>query len=109
MKGFLIAVIFLIIGGAAGGFLAIGVGAGLGAAGGLIVGSQAGVCFAMETAKSDGLLTAEQIDKVIADTVNTIRGKSPVDATGDVEWISSEKDCADMVAKMEAESAKASQ
>ena len=108
MKGFLIAVIFLIIGGAIGGFLALGVGTGLGAAGGLIVGSQAGVCFAMETAKNDGLLTAEQIDKVIKDTVGTIRGKSSGDVAKDVEWISSEKDCADMVAKMEAESAKSS-
>jgi len=109
MKGFLIAVIFLLIGAAAGGYLAIGVGAGLGAAGGLIVGSQAGVCSAMETAKSSGLLTAEQIDKVIADTVGKIRNKSPDDAAKDIKWISSEKDCADMVAKMEAESAKASQ
>ena len=109
MKGFLMAVIFLIIGAAAGGFIAMGVGAGFGAAGGLIVGSQAGVCFAMETAKSDGLLTAEQIDKVIADTVGKIRSKSSADAASDIEWISSEKDCADMVAKMEAESAKSSQ
>ena len=108
MKGFLIAVLFLIIGGAAGGFMAFGVGAGLGAAGGLIVGSQAGVCFAMETAKSDGLLTAEQIDKVIADTVSSIRSKSSGDAAKDAEWIGSEKDCADMVAKMEAESVKSS-
>ena len=109
MKGFLIAVSFLVIGGVAGGFLALGVGTGLGAAGGIIVGSQAGVCFAMETAKSDGLLTAEQIDKVTADTVNTIRGKSLADAVKDAEWISSEKDCADMVTKMQAESAKSSQ
>ena len=109
MKGFLIAVIFLIIGGVAGGLLALGVGTGLGAAGGLIVGSQAGVCFAMEAAKNDGLLTAEQIDKIIADTVGTIRGKSSGDAAKDIEWISSEKDCADMVAKMEAESAKSPQ
>jgi len=106
MKGFLIAVIFLIIGAAAGGYFAVGVGAGLGAAGGLIVGSQAGVCFAMETAKSDGLLTAEQIDKVIADTITTIRSKSPDAAASDIKWISGEKDCADMVEKMEAESAK---
>ena len=109
MKSFLIAVIFLVIGGVVGGFLALGVGTGLGAAGGLIVGSQAGVCFAMETAKSDGLLTAEQIDKVIADTISTIRDKPSADVATEIEWISSEKDCADMVAKMEAESAKSSQ
>ena len=99
MKGFIIAVIFLIIGGAAAGFLALGVGT----AAGIAVGSQAGVCLAMETAKNDGLLTAEQVDKVIADTVNTIRGKSSADVASELEWISSEKDCADMVAKMEAE------
>ena len=101
MKGFIIAVIFLIIGGVATGFLALGVGT----AAGIAVGSQAGVCLAMETAKNDGLLTAEQVDKVIADTVNSIRGKSSADVASELEWISSEKDCADMVAKMEAETA----
>ena len=101
MKGFIIAVIFLIIGGAAAGFLALGVGT----AAGIAVGSQAGVCLAMETAKNNGLLTAEQVDKVIADTVNTIRGKSSADVASELEWISSEKDFADMVAKMEAETA----
>jgi len=102
MKGFLIAIIFLVIGGAAAGFVALGIGS----AAGIVVGSQAGVCLAMETAKKDGLLTAEQVDKVIADTVNTIRGKSSADVVSELEWISSEKDCADMVEKMEAENAK---
>ena len=101
MKGFIIALIFLIIGGVAAGFLALG----MGTAAGIAVGSQAGVCLAMETAKNDGLLSAEQVDKVIADTVNTIRGKSSADIASELEWISSEKDCADMVAKMEAETA----
>ena len=101
MKGFIIALIFLIIGGVAAGFLALG----MGTAAGIAVGSQAGVCLAMETAKNDGLLSAEQVDKVIADTVNTIRGKSSADVASELEWISSEKDCADMVAKMEAETA----
>jgi len=102
MKSFLIAVIFLIIGGAVAGVVALG----LGTAAGLAVGSQAGVCLAMETAKKDNLLTAEQIDKVIADTVNTIRGKSSTDAAKDIKWIGSEKDCAEMVAQLEAESTK---
>ena len=101
MKGFIIALIFLIIGGVAAGFLALG----MGTAAGIAVGSQAGVCLAMETVKNDGLLTAEQVDKVIADTVNSIRGKSSADVASELEWISSEKDCADMVAKMEAETA----
>jgi len=109
MKGFLFAVTFLVVGGAVGGFLAFGVGTGLGAGAGIIVGSQAGVCLAMETAKNDGLLTAEQVDKVLADTINTIRGKSSADATNDIEWISSEQDCADIVAKMEEENAKSLQ
>lgn len=101
MKGFFIGIIFLVIGGVVGGFMAIG----LGTVAGIAVGTQAGVCLAMETAKSDGLLTSEQIDKIIADTVKTIRSKTSadaVDAVKGIEWISSEKDCADMVAKMEA-------
>ncbi|MBG7602824.1 MAG: hypothetical protein IZT60_09800 [Gammaproteobacteria bacterium] len=94
MKSFLIAVIFLIIGGAIGGFVALGFGSVAGLAGG----SQVGICLAMETAKSNGLLTAEQVDTVIADTVNTIRSKSSADATKEIKWISSEKGCAELVA-----------
>jgi hypothetical protein len=105
MKGFIIAVIFLLIGGAVAGFLALGVGT----ATGIAVGSQVGVCMAMETAKNDGMLTAEQVDKVIADTISTIRDKPSADVATEIEWISSEKDCADMIAKMEEEIARSSQ
>lgn len=106
MKGFIIAVIFFVIGGAVAGFLAIG----MGTVAGIAVGSQAGVCLAMETAKSEGMLTVEQIDKVITDTVVTIHGKTSADdVASEIEWISSEEDCADIVAKMEAESVKSSQ
>ncbi len=96
MKIFIIAIVFLIIGGIGG----VVVGTGLGTAGGLIVGSQAGACFAMEKAKDDGMLTSEQIDKILKGTVSAIKGKSS-DTAENADWISSEKDCASMIAKLE--------
>ena len=65
--------------------------------------------MAMETAKNAGLLTVEQIDKVIADTISTIRDKPSADVATEIEWLGSEKDCAEMMAKMEAEIAKSPQ
>ncbi len=64
-------------------------------------------CTSKPYSRVVSLLTAEQIDKIIKDTmISTIRSKSPADTTTDIQWISSEKDCADMVAKMEAGIAK---
>jgi hypothetical protein len=65
----------LLIGGAVGGFLALGFGAGLGAGAGIVVGSQAGACLALESAKDQDLLSAEQIDQVLAGAIGKIKSK----------------------------------
>jgi hypothetical protein len=100
MKSFIIAVIFLIIGGAIGGFLALGYGAGMGAVGGLLVGSQAGACLAVETAKEQQLLTAEDVDKTIAATVEKIKTGTKIPADSDIKWATSDADCANMIAEL---------
>lgn len=101
MKTTIIVIVSLLIGGAIGGILAIGVGAGVGAAGGLVVGTQAGACLTVETAKDQGILSAEQVDKLIADTVAKIRGKAESATKEEIKWIGSEADCAAMVAELE--------
>lgn len=100
-----IAIVCLLVGTFVGGKMILGTSAGLGVGAGLIVGSQAGVCLAVETAKEQGLLSVEQIDQLIKNTVTKIRAKSNISETAEFKWLGSEKDCAAMVAKI-AESTK---
>ncbi len=100
MKSFLIAVIFLVIGGAVGGFLALSVGTGLGAGAGILVGLQQGACLAVEGAKERGMLTSQQIDQLIGETVGKIKSKSEPKPDSPIQWVSSEADCAKMVAEL---------
>ena len=99
MKTAIIAIVFLLIGGAVGGFLALGYGAGMGA--GIVVGSQAGACLAMESAKDQGLLSAEQIDQALAGAIGKIKGKAQLPPDAKFQWVGNEADCAAMIAELE--------
>ncbi|WP_373510910.1 hypothetical protein [Thiocapsa sp.] len=102
MKTTILALIFLLVGSAVGGFLALGFGAGMGAASGLVIGSQAGVCLAVETAQEKGLVTDPgQIDALIATTIGKIREQSgAVPAEAGLEWISNAAQCRDIVREL---------
>ena len=100
MKTALIAIVFLLIGGAVGGFLALGFGAGMGAGAGIVVGSQAGACLAVESAKDQGLLSAEQIDQVLAGAIGKIKSKSALPADAEPQWVGTAADCAAMIAEL---------
>ena len=102
MKTALIAIVFLLIGGAVGGFLALGFGAGLGAGAGIVVGSQAGACLAVESAKDQGLLSAEQIDQVLAGAIGKIKSKAELPPDAEPQWVGTAADCAAMIAELEA-------
>jgi hypothetical protein len=101
MKTAILAIVFLLIGGAVGAFLGIGFGAGMGAGGGIIVGSQAGACLALQAARDQGILSSSQVDTLIADTVGKIKGKSPLASDLNVPWVGGEADCARMIAEMD--------
>jgi hypothetical protein len=102
MKTFILALIFLLIGSAVGGFLALGFGAGLGAASGLVIGSQACACLAVETAEESGLVTdPAQIDALIATTIAKIRDKSgAVPAEAGLAWIANAAECRDIIRQL---------
>ena len=100
MKTALIAIVFLLIGGAVGGFLALGFGAGMGAGAGIVVGSQAGACLAVESAKDQGLLSAEQIDQVLAGAIGKIKSKSELPPDAEPKWVGTAADCAAMIAEL---------
>ena len=101
MKTAIVAIVFLLIGGAAGGFLALGYGAGMGAGAGIVVGSQAGVCLALESAKDQGLLSAEQVDQVLAGAIGKIKGKAQPPPDAKFQWVGTEAGCAAMIAEFE--------
>lgn len=103
MKAFVLALIFLLVGSAVGGFLALYFGYGLGAAQGLMVGSQAGVCVALEVAEEKNLLTdAGQRDGFIAAGVTKIRDKSgAVTTQTGLQWISSAEQCRNIIRQLE--------
>jgi len=97
MKTAIIAIIFLLIGGAVGGFLGLG----MGSVTGIVAGSQAGACLAVETAKEQGLLTSEQVDQVIAGAIGKIKDKAAQSEDTELKWIGNEADCAAMVAELQ--------
>ncbi len=100
MRATIMALVFLLIGAAVGGVLAIGFGAGMGAASGLVMGAQAGVCLAAETARAQKLLDQATLDSLIATTIGQIRAKSAaIPAEAGIEWVADASGCAKLVAK----------
>ena len=65
MKNFLIFLLGAVVGGIACLVIAAGWFTGIGAGVGVATGLQAGVCMAVEAAKDEGLITAEQVDQVL--------------------------------------------
>ena len=101
MKTAILAIVFLLIGGVIGGFVGVRFGAGMGAGGGLLVGSQAGACLALQSAREKGILSSGQIDIVIRDTVGKIKSRSPLASDPNVTWVGSEADCGRRIAEMD--------
>jgi len=101
MKTFILAIIFLLIGGAIGGFVGFGFGTGMGAGGGLIVGTQAGTCLALGAARDKGILTQVQVDGVIQEAIGRIKTRSPAAADPKIRWIANEADCARLMADID--------
>lgn len=75
MKSFLIAIVFLIIGGVVGGVVALSVGTGIGAGAGVATGMAAGACSALEAAKDQGLVSDAQFDKLLSAAAAKISGQ----------------------------------
>ncbi len=103
MKTFIIVLISLLVGGAVGGFLALGFGSGMGTATGLIYGSQMGICVAAETARAQGLANDPvALDQLIAAAVERIRAKTPSKPDqGAIDWVADSAACQSLVAKLD--------
>lgn len=103
MKGLLFALAGLLVGGALGGFLALGFGSGMGAASGLIYGAQVGICVTAEGAREQGAVTdTGALDALIGQAVERIRSRT-VAAPGqaEIEWVSDAAACKTLVEKLD--------
>ena len=95
MRAIIMALIFLLIGAAVGGVLTVGFGAGMGAAGGVIMGAQAGVCLAAESARTQAGLDEPALSALISNAIGKIRARSEaVSRPSGIQWIQDTAGCA---------------
>lgn len=95
MKTFLVAMLLLVTGALVGGFLAVGVGTGIGAA----TGYAAGACSALEAAHDQGLVSDEQFGQVLAAAAAKIAGQ--LDLPPDAGQVDSAAKCREVLAQLE--------
>ena len=102
MKAFLIFVVGLVVGGAAGLFGGGALGTGVGAGVGIVTGFHSGACLTMEAAREQGLITAEQEPELWAAALEQLGSDNAPEGTA-VER--AELDCAKVVADLKSASA----
>jgi hypothetical protein len=100
MKLAITAIVSLIVGGLIGAYLAFGAGMNVGGVAGFVAGAQGGACLALESAGEKGLLSAGEIDGVIAATIAKVKAQAQIPADKQPKWIASEADCGMMLAEM---------
>jgi hypothetical protein len=64
------------------------------------VGSHAGAFLAVQAAQDQGLLNAEQADLIIRKVSDEISSGSKLKGSVEIKWVTNQKDCAEMVAKL---------
>ena len=94
MRTTIIAFITFLVGTSLGGVLAIGFGARMGVAGGLVMGAQSGVCLVADLAASQGLADAPVLDQLIAAAIGKVRAQNPpTPGQAEMTWIDSLAAC----------------
>ncbi len=94
MRTAIIAFITFLVGTSLGGVLAIGFGARMGVAGGLVMGAQTGVCLMADRAASQGVADESTLNKVVSAAIAEVRAKNPpVPGQAEMTWIDNLADC----------------
>lgn len=97
MKNILLLVVGAVLGGIASFILTSGLVLGVGAGAGIATGLKAGACLAVEAAREEGFITAEQVDDVFAGISEQLDSKG----IPNVEKPNgSDAECRDVVAQM---------
>ena len=87
-------IIGLVVGGVFGGAIMGGTAAGIGIA----TGASAGICMTVQAAEEEGLLTAEEIDQVLARAAADAAALSGADAPGEI--VGSSEDCTEVLQRI---------
>ena len=102
MRTTILVIISLLVGASVGGVMTLGFGWGMGAASGMLMGTQAGVCLAVETAHRQGMMDAAKLDALVAASVAHIRAKgSSVPLQTEIEWVQDAAGCTKLVEQLD--------
>lgn len=71
----------------------------LGATIGLVIGTQAGACLAIEAATASGDLSPQAADRALATAVRQLRGHARLESAS-VQWLQERGECAEAVARL---------
>lgn len=102
MRTTILVVISLLVGASVGGFMTLGFGWGLGAASGMLMGTQAGVCLAVETARRQAMTGEAELNALVAASVAHIRAKgSSVPFQTEIQWVQDAAGCTRLVEQLD--------
>ena len=100
MRTAIIAFITFLVGTSLGGVLAIGFGARMGIAGGLVVGAQSGVCLIADLTASQGVADAPTLDKLIAAAIGKVRAENPpTPGQAEMTWVGDLAGCRALIGR----------
>lgn len=102
MRTTILVIISLLVGASFGGVMTLGFGWGMGAASGMVAGSQAGVCLAVETARRQGVMDEAELNALVAASIAHIRAKdSSVPLQTELEWVQDAAGCTKLVEELD--------
>jgi hypothetical protein len=102
MRTTIVVIISLLVGASFGGIMTLGFGWGMGAASGMLMGTQAGVCLAVETARRQGGMDEAKLDALVAASVEHIRSKgASVPLQAEIEWVRDAAGCTKLVEQLD--------
>lgn len=102
MRTTILVIISLLVGASFGGVMTLGFGWGIGAASGMLMGTQAGVCLAVETARRQGTMDEAELNALVAASIEHIRAKgSSVPMQTEIEWVQDAAGCAKLIEQLD--------
>jgi hypothetical protein len=102
MRTTILVIISLLVGASFGGVMTLGFGWGMGAASGMLMGTQAGVCLAVETARRQSVMDEAALNALVAASVEHIRAKgSSVPMQAEIEWVQDAAGCTKLVEQLD--------
>ncbi|MTW20149.1 hypothetical protein [Allochromatium palmeri] len=102
MRMTIVAIILLLVGACVGGVMTLAFGWNIGAASGMVVGTQAGVCLAVETARRQGVMDEAELNALVATSIAHIRAEGEsVPLQTEIDWVEDAAGCTKLVEQLD--------